>query len=164
MISQIESDKTNPSYKVLRGIAEKLETPLEYFLSDIQSQLEEKSYLNLGKYKEAIGHLEQALYLSDQKRKPYSALHALPFDAVYYWRTALQRFRELTTPDPFIQSQILTNLARIHQDMGEVQEAERHLRKDRKSRESQSMPAQNGGDFESESERAGNFAVVSEKI
>jgi HTH-type transcriptional regulator, quorum sensing regulator NprR len=41
MISQIESDKANPSYKVLEAIAEKLETSLEYFLTDVQSHLEQ---------------------------------------------------------------------------------------------------------------------------
>lgn len=40
MISQIESDKANPSYSVLEAIAVKLKTPLEYFLADIQTQLE----------------------------------------------------------------------------------------------------------------------------
>ncbi|KEO84094.1 helix-turn-helix domain-containing protein [Tumebacillus flagellatus] len=43
MISQIESDKANPSYKVLEAIAEKLEEPLEYFLADIATQMEQNN-------------------------------------------------------------------------------------------------------------------------
>jgi HTH-type transcriptional regulator, quorum sensing regulator NprR len=41
MISQIEADKANPSHKLLQAIAEKLETPIEYFLTDMQMQIEQ---------------------------------------------------------------------------------------------------------------------------
>ena len=40
MISQIESDRANPSYKVLYAIAEKLDVPLDTLLSDVDLQLE----------------------------------------------------------------------------------------------------------------------------
>lgn len=41
MISQIESDKANPSFKLLEGISRKLEVPIDEFLMDMQDQLEQ---------------------------------------------------------------------------------------------------------------------------
>lgn len=68
MISQIESDKANPSYKVLEAIADKLETPLEHFLADIQTQLEQTSahkvaraLLTSESYERAAGLLESLI-------------------------------------------------------------------------------------------------------
>ncbi|HEU4962283.1 MAG TPA: helix-turn-helix transcriptional regulator [Bacilli bacterium] len=63
MISQIESDKANPSYKVLEAIAEKLETPLEFFLSDIQTQLEQTSAHKVAKALLSSGSCERACTL-----------------------------------------------------------------------------------------------------
>ena len=61
MISQIESDKANPSYKVLEAIAARLEEPLEYFLTDLESQLEHhtahkvaKALMSSGSYDRAV--------------------------------------------------------------------------------------------------------------
>ncbi|MBL0386065.1 helix-turn-helix domain-containing protein [Tumebacillus sp. ITR2] len=61
MISQIESDKANPSYKVLEAIAERLEEPLEYLLVDLESQLEHhtahkvaKALISSGAYDRAV--------------------------------------------------------------------------------------------------------------
>ncbi|WP_018130140.1 tetratricopeptide repeat protein [Effusibacillus pohliae] len=66
MISQIESDKANPSHQLLMQIAEKLETPIEYFLTDVESQLEKVSAYKLahavmqqGQYREAIRLLSE---------------------------------------------------------------------------------------------------------
>lgn len=178
MISQIESDKANPSYKVLEAIAEKLEAPLEHFLGDVQSQLEEKTihkighallfagkyvqatevllsvlernpsfadrmelhldlgdcYLHQGNYSDAVAFFEKALELADQNGNP-NALHALNklgqvekiqhnyHAAVFYWRTAHQRFSQLALSEPFIQSQVLLNLSTIHQELGEFEQA-----------------------------------------
>jgi tetratricopeptide (TPR) repeat protein len=63
MISQIESDKANPSYKVLEAIAEKLETPLEYFLSDLNTQLEQATAYRVAKSMLASGRYAQAAEL-----------------------------------------------------------------------------------------------------
>lgn len=63
MISQIESDKANPSYKVLEAIAEKLETPLEFFLSDIQTQLEQTSAHKVARALLSSGSSERARLL-----------------------------------------------------------------------------------------------------
>jgi tetratricopeptide (TPR) repeat protein len=49
MISQIESDRANPSYKVLEAIAARLGEPLEYFLSDLESQLEQGTAYKVAK-------------------------------------------------------------------------------------------------------------------
>lgn len=61
MISQIESDKANPSHQLLAQIAEKLDTPIEYFLTDVETQLEKVSAYKLayailqkGDYQEAL--------------------------------------------------------------------------------------------------------------
>jgi tetratricopeptide (TPR) repeat protein len=49
MISQIESDKAYPSHKVLQQIATRLETPIEYFVADMQTQIEQSSTYKLAK-------------------------------------------------------------------------------------------------------------------
>lgn len=61
MISQIESDKANPSFKLLEGISRKLEVPIDEFLMDMQATLEQdtrqklaKSLKNAKEYKKAI--------------------------------------------------------------------------------------------------------------
>ncbi|WP_172844418.1 helix-turn-helix domain-containing protein [Tumebacillus algifaecis] len=179
MISQIESDKANPSYKVLEAIAEKLETPLEFFLTDIQTQLEQTSahkvakallsshnferavgllesllqkpssnlnivevmsdlgecYLNLERYDEAVAQFDKVLEIAKSKENPTAALQALNklgvieqrrqkyHLAIYHWRTAFEQFDLLLQPEPFLQSQVLTNLGTIHYQLGEFQEA-----------------------------------------
>lgn len=63
MISQIESDKANPSHQLLQSIAEKLETPIEYFLTDVESQLEKVSAYNVARAIMLKGDYEQAVEL-----------------------------------------------------------------------------------------------------
>ncbi|KEO83034.1 tetratricopeptide repeat protein [Tumebacillus flagellatus] len=65
MISQIEADKANPSHKLLQAIAEKLETPIEYFLTDMQMQIEQiatykvaRSMMEAGEFQRAVPILE----------------------------------------------------------------------------------------------------------
>lgn len=58
MISQIEADKANPSHKLLQAIAEKLETPIEYFLTDMQMQIEQ-----IATYKVARAMMEAEEYV-----------------------------------------------------------------------------------------------------
>ena len=179
MISQIESDKANPSYKVLEAIAEKLETPLEFFLSDIQTQLEQTSahkvakallasnnydramglleslldkpttnlnmievqsdlgecMMQLGRSQEALDMFERVLETAKQKEMPLACLQALNklgmleekrqkyHMAIYHWRKAYEMFDQLLQPEPYLQSQILTNLGAIHNQMGEFEEA-----------------------------------------
>jgi HTH-type transcriptional regulator, quorum sensing regulator NprR len=66
MISQIESDKANPSHNLLGAIAEKLDTPIEYFLTDTETQMEKVSVYKIAKalmankeYLKAIPMLEE---------------------------------------------------------------------------------------------------------
>lgn len=66
MISQIEADKANPSHRLLKWIADKLETPIEYFLTDMQLQNEKinsfrfaKALIEAGEPRQAIAILEQ---------------------------------------------------------------------------------------------------------
>lgn len=68
MISQIEADKANPSHKLLQSIAERLETPIEYFLTDMQMQIEQiatykvaRAMMEAGVHKEAVPILEQLM-------------------------------------------------------------------------------------------------------
>jgi len=68
MISQIEADKANPSHKLLQAIAEKLETPIEYFLTDMQMQIEQiatykvaRAMMEAGTFSEAVPILESLM-------------------------------------------------------------------------------------------------------
>lgn len=49
MISQIEAGKANPSHKLLEQLAERLDTSVHYFLSDIQFKQEQSSSYRLAK-------------------------------------------------------------------------------------------------------------------
>lgn len=49
MISQIESDKANPSYKVMDAIAARLDTPIDYFFADVETQLQAATRHKLAK-------------------------------------------------------------------------------------------------------------------
>jgi HTH-type transcriptional regulator, quorum sensing regulator NprR len=69
MISQIEADKANPSHKLLCAIAEKLETSVDYFLTDMQTKLEQtstyklaKAFMESSEYDRAIELLEELLH------------------------------------------------------------------------------------------------------
>lgn len=179
MISQIESDKANPSYKVLEAIAEKLETPLEHFLSDVQTQLEQTSahkvakallassnferaatllesllekpapnlnqidvnfdlgdcYLAMKRYDDAISLFERVIELGINKGIPTASLQGLLklgliakerrkyHMAIFHWRKAYEQFDQLSQPEPFLQSQILTHLGEVHNQLGEFEEA-----------------------------------------
>ncbi|MBX6395191.1 MAG: helix-turn-helix domain-containing protein [Alicyclobacillaceae bacterium] len=57
MVSQIESDRAMPSYKVLRALAERLEMPLEHFLTDLARQTRQNAL-----YKVARGKIEAGLF------------------------------------------------------------------------------------------------------
>lgn len=72
MISQIESDKANPSFKLLEGISRKLNVPIDEFLMDMQEQLEEDTRYKLAKsligtkdYQKAIQVLENLATTDD---------------------------------------------------------------------------------------------------
>ncbi|TCP55808.1 DNA-binding XRE family transcriptional regulator [Tumebacillus sp. BK434] len=65
MISQIESDRARPSYKILYGIADRLSVPLEQLLQDVDLNLEHISFYKMalcmvqaGEYHAAIPLLE----------------------------------------------------------------------------------------------------------
>ncbi|MGB8956354.1 MAG: tetratricopeptide repeat protein [Tumebacillaceae bacterium] len=61
MISQIEADKANPSHKLLQAIAEKLETPIEYFLTDMQMQIEQIATYKVAKAMMEAGDFNGAI-------------------------------------------------------------------------------------------------------
>ncbi|WP_081856962.1 tetratricopeptide repeat protein [Tumebacillus flagellatus] len=83
MISQIEADKANPSHKLLCAIAEKLETSVDYFLTDMQTKLEQtstyklaKAFMESGEYDRAISLLEELL----ENPAPHLQLTNISFD------------------------------------------------------------------------------------
>ncbi|ASS74250.1 hypothetical protein CIG75_04130 [Tumebacillus algifaecis] len=74
MISQIESDRARPSYKILHGIADKLNVPLDRLLTDVDLNQEFISTYKLAKamvsgqeYSSAIPYLEQLLSTSQSQ-------------------------------------------------------------------------------------------------
>ncbi|BCJ86957.1 tetratricopeptide repeat protein [Effusibacillus dendaii] len=63
MISQIEADKANPSHRLLKWIADRLETPIEFFLTDMQLQSEKISSFRFAKALIEAGEPGQAVVL-----------------------------------------------------------------------------------------------------
>ncbi|MFD2170068.1 tetratricopeptide repeat protein [Tumebacillus lipolyticus] len=63
MISQIESNKANPSYNVLKEIARRLDTQLEHFLADVEIQMEHQSILKVARAYMSSGSYTQAAKL-----------------------------------------------------------------------------------------------------
>ncbi len=83
MISQIESDKAYPSHKVLEQIAERLETPIEYFIADMQTQMEQSSTYKLAKAYLAANNFSQAIPLFREligNPAPHLPVHEVQFD------------------------------------------------------------------------------------
>ncbi len=77
MISQIEADKANPSHKLLQAIAEKLETPIEYFLTDMQMQIEQIATYKVARAMMEAGEFSQAVpVLSELMEDSIPQLHS----------------------------------------------------------------------------------------
>src|SRR3569833_3401908 len=71
MISQIESDKAYPSHKVLEQIATRLETPIEYFVADMQTLMEQSSTYKMAKAYHSASDFDRAIPLNQkQNTKP----------------------------------------------------------------------------------------------
>lgn len=66
MISQIEADKANPSHRLLKWVAERLETPIEYFLTDMQLQSEKISSFRFAQALMEAGEPGQAIPIFEQ--------------------------------------------------------------------------------------------------
>jgi tetratricopeptide (TPR) repeat protein len=83
MISQIESDKAYPSHKVLEQIAARLETPIEYFVADMQTQMEQNSIYKLAKAYMAAQNYEMAIPLFRElisNPAPHLPVHEVQYD------------------------------------------------------------------------------------
>jgi tetratricopeptide (TPR) repeat protein len=63
MICQIENGKAYPSYKVLTALAERLQKPIEYFVSDTDTHVRQRSSYTLAKALVASGSFEKAYAL-----------------------------------------------------------------------------------------------------
>lgn len=82
MISQIESDKANPSHSLLASIAEKLDTPIEYFLTDTETQMEKVSEYKIAKALMATQEYERAIpMLKELEENP--SPHVSSIDVAY---------------------------------------------------------------------------------
>ncbi|ARU61691.1 hypothetical protein CBW65_12165 [Tumebacillus avium] len=102
MVSQIESDRARPSYKILVMIADRLDVSLEHLLKDVKLELEHTS-----KYKMAMGFV---------RAKEYQL-------AVPLLMELLQNPQhKIPTVD------LLLELAACYLEIGEIEEAETHLR------------------------------------
>lgn len=66
MISQIEADKANPSHRLLKWISDRLDTPIEYFLTDMQLQSEKISSFRFAQALMEAGEPMQAIPLFEQ--------------------------------------------------------------------------------------------------
>lgn len=83
MISQIESDKAYPSHKVLEQIASRLETPIEYFVADMQTQMEQSSIYKLAKAYLAAQNYDMAIPLFRDlisTPAPHLPVHEVQYD------------------------------------------------------------------------------------
>jgi HTH-type transcriptional regulator, quorum sensing regulator NprR len=127
MVSQIESDKANPSHQLLCAIAERLETPVEYFLTDVQTQMENVSayqlacaYIGNQQYEQAIPLL---VHLKESHASHVSIIDVSYQLAVCYLETGrfdkaeelLDYVQEtaLTKKDPMLAALVQYQLARI---------------------------------------------------
>jgi HTH-type transcriptional regulator, quorum sensing regulator NprR len=91
MISQIESDKAYPSHKVLEQIATRLETPIEYFVADMQTQMEQSSLYKLAKAYLAAENFELAIPLFRDlisNPAPHLPVHEVQYDLADAFLTA----------------------------------------------------------------------------
>ncbi|ARU60499.1 hypothetical protein CBW65_04980 [Tumebacillus avium] len=179
MVSQIEANRARPSYKMLFGLAQKLETPLENLLKDIELDLEQASQYKMAlsmtkakAYGAAIPLLERLAESTLTKVSPFKVEFELAkcymetgeYDkssllfnkivdaaslrqendwvaqvllqladlsnrkkeyqvAKHHGYRALEVMRSLDAQDPFLHAQILTQLASIHENIGEVKTA-----------------------------------------
>lgn len=61
MISQIESDRTKPSYPLLTEIANRLGMPVEYFMNEMDDQFLFSAQLSIATYQAKVGNVADAL-------------------------------------------------------------------------------------------------------
>lgn len=141
MICQIENGKAFPSYHVLESLAERLAKPIEYFVSDTDATLRQRSaytlakaLLEAGSYEKAYGLLrsiegsgqieaeEYAMILSDccQKLGRYEEATA-PIDSMLSSAINQNNFRLAVT--------LLMRLGEISEAAGQYQLAVYHWRK-----------------------------------
>ncbi|HHY68444.1 MAG TPA: tetratricopeptide repeat protein [Alicyclobacillus sp.] len=143
MVSQIESDKAMPSYRVLRALAERLALPLEHFLSDVAQQTRQNALYKLAKGKMEAGMAQEAApILQDllQQEPLYVPTWKLQVDlAECYvrteqWEQAEELLEKLVEgldgeADPQVMVQCLDRLARARLQLRRVSLAIYHWEK-----------------------------------
>jgi HTH-type transcriptional regulator, quorum sensing regulator NprR len=111
MISQIESDKANPSHSLLASIAEKLDTPIEYFLTDTETQMEKVSEFKIAKALMATQGYEQAIpMLKELEENP--SPHVSSIDVAYDLAECLLRVGEYATATERFEAVLDSAMAR----------------------------------------------------
>ncbi|WP_198299790.1 helix-turn-helix domain-containing protein [Tumebacillus avium] len=101
MISQVESDRARPSYKVLAALASRLEVPLEQLLEGVHLELE----------------------IASQYKMALSMVRAREFKAAVPLLDGLLRASQHRIP----RSSLTLELARCHLELGNAEEAEKLL-------------------------------------
>ena len=66
MISQIEADKANPSQRLLRALAERLQTPVEFFMTDMHTKAEQTTALKMARNHILEGEFQEATVLLEE--------------------------------------------------------------------------------------------------
>lgn len=70
MISQIEGDRSRPSFPLLKSIANRLSLPVEYFLDDLEQQYSTLAYVHLARYYLMTGRSGEALQVLLDSPRP----------------------------------------------------------------------------------------------
>ncbi|MFD2170130.1 helix-turn-helix domain-containing protein [Tumebacillus lipolyticus] len=113
MICQIENGKAYPSYKVLAALAERLTKPIEYFVSDTETNIRQRSSFTLAK----------ALMASGSYAKAYSLLKSMQeygqTEADDFYMTLAKCCQELGKYDEAIE-RLDERLAAAHGDSDQV--------------------------------------------
>jgi tetratricopeptide (TPR) repeat protein len=111
MISQIESDKANPSHSLLASIAEKLDTPIEYFLTDTETQMEKVSEYKIAKALMATQAYEKAIpMLRELEENP--SPHVSSIDVAYDLAECLLRIGQYATATERFEAVLDSAMAR----------------------------------------------------
>ncbi len=70
MISQIEGDRSRPSFPLLKAIANRLSLPVEYFLDDLEQQYSTLAFVHLARYYLMTGRSGEALQVLLDSPRP----------------------------------------------------------------------------------------------
>lgn len=134
MVSQIESDKAQPSYQLLQAIAKRLELPVDFFLSDVEDRYEQDYRLLMS---EALVELGQASQVYEKHPSDYRSPWAELYTGLGYLQ--LNRYKEAftylerllhegqTLQEPELRFQVLLGISRAAECLQEFSLAQNLL-------------------------------------